>query len=72
VRFEAEPEAGTRRIEVLDLTGRRVVTLEVAPGVGAVEWAGNDGDGRAAPAGIYFARLAGISPAHVARFVLAR
>ena len=72
VRFEAEPEAGTRRIEVLDLTGRRVVTLEVAPGVGAVDWAGNDGDGRAAPAGIYFARLAGISPAHVARFVLAR
>jgi len=72
VRFDAGVEADTRWIEVLDLTGRRITTLELAPGAGAAEWSGRDGDGRSAPAGIYFARLAGGRPVAATRFVLAR
>jgi len=37
VRFDAGVEADTRWIEVLDLTGRRITTLELAPGAGAAE-----------------------------------
>jgi hypothetical protein len=72
VRFDVGASASTRRIEVLDLIGRRVATLELAPGARAVEWEGRDGDGRPAPAGIYFARFAGDLSVAATRFVLAR
>jgi hypothetical protein len=78
VHFETEPASLARRVEVLDLTGRRVATLPLPAGARSAEWAGRDLDGRAAPAGIYFARLGhdafGYSPnsSPAARFVLAR
>ena len=78
VHFDTEPAALARRVEVLDLTGRRVASLPLPAGARSAEWAGRDLDGRAAPAGIYFARVGhdafGYSPnsGASARFVLAR
>jgi hypothetical protein len=37
-----------------------------------VEWQGRDDQGRTAPAGVYFARVAGGSPDASVRFVVAR
>jgi hypothetical protein len=56
---------------VLDLTGRRVAVLSLPAGASAVEWQGRDLVGRAAPAGVYFARLED-ERGTAARFVLAR
>jgi len=72
VRFETEPATLARSVEVLDLTGRRLATLPLAAGERAVEWQGRDPAGRAAPAGIYFARVEGGAASPAARFVLAR
>ncbi|MEQ1833969.1 MAG: hypothetical protein ABL977_13015 [Candidatus Eisenbacteria bacterium] len=72
VRIEAAPAERTRVLEVLDLTGRRIATLALARGERFAEWLGRDDAGRAAPAGVYFARLAGDEPAPAARFVMAR
>jgi hypothetical protein len=72
VHFETDPASLARTVEVLDLTGRRVATLPLPAGVRSAEWAGRDLDGRAAPAGIYFARVEDETHAANARFVLAR
>lgn len=72
VRIEAAPAEHTRLVEVLDLTGRRVATLVVARGERFAEWQGRDDAGRAAPAGVYFARVAGDEDVPAARFVMAR
>jgi hypothetical protein len=72
IRIEAGVANGTRLIEVLDLTGRRLTTLVLAAGERAVEWRGVDDLGRRVPAGVYFARVAGEGTAHAARFVVAR
>lgn len=53
-------EAGTASVEVLDVTGRRVVLVAhgtMGAGAHALRWEGRDESGRAAPAGIYFVRL---------------
>jgi hypothetical protein len=71
VHFETEPASLARTVEVLDLTGRRVAALPLAAGARAVDWQGRDLAGRAAPAGVYFARVE--DDAHGStRFVLAR
>jgi hypothetical protein len=72
VRFEAGTAAQTRLVEVLDLTGRRIATLVLGAGAPSVEWQGRDDQGRTAPAGVYFARVAGGSPDASVRFVVAR
>jgi hypothetical protein len=78
VHFETEPASQASRVEVLDLTGRRVATLPLPAGARSIEWTGRDLDGRPAPAGIYFARVwsesFGYSPdsGTAVRFVLAR
>ena len=72
VRIEAAPAERTRVLEVLDLTGRRISTLALARGERFAEWQGRDDAGRAAPAGVYFARIAGDESAPAARFVMAR
>jgi hypothetical protein len=56
----ALPRAGTVRVEVYDVRGRRVRVLEDGPratGTHAVVWDGNGDDGSPAAAGAYFIRL---------------
>ena len=72
VRIDAGMAAQTRLIEILDLTGRRVTTLVLATGNRSVEWQGRDDQGRLAPAGVYFARVAGEGADSAVRFVVAR
>lgn len=72
VRIEASAASFTRLLEVVDVTGRRVVLLELSAGASSAEWNGHDEHGRAAPAGVYFARLGGDSSVRGARFVLTR
>jgi len=60
---------------VYDLAGRRVRMLvdpsnATAVGTHDVVWDGRDASGRAAPAGVYFARLAVDGAARTARFAL--
>lgn len=55
----AMPAPGGARIELLDVSGRRVAVLRGsagAPGVLVMRWDGRDAAGRNVPAGIYFAR----------------
>jgi hypothetical protein len=72
VHFETDAAARERRVEVLDLSGRRVALLPLPAGERSAEWAGRDLVGRAAPAGIYFARMEDDAHAANVRFVLAR
>ncbi|MGH7742635.1 MAG: hypothetical protein ACRENS_11515, partial [Candidatus Eiseniibacteriota bacterium] len=53
-------QAGAVRLEIIDLSGRRVATLieeSFAAGPHQARWGGLDDAGRTAAAGIYFARL---------------
>lgn len=62
-------------LEIYDAGGRRVrvVTSGVfARGENALTWDGSDENGRAAPGGVYFARLRAGSLADSRRFILAR
>jgi hypothetical protein len=72
VHFDTEPATFARTVAVLDLTGRRVATLPLPAGTRSAEWAGRDLAGRAAPAGVYFARVEDAVHAANVRFVLAR
>ena len=72
LRLEAEPATASRRLEVLDLGGRRVAALDLPAGERAVEWSGHDERGRAVSAGVYFARLQGQAFTSSVRFVVAR
>jgi hypothetical protein len=45
------------RLRLVDAAGRRVLDRSLAPGADRVAWDGRDERGRAAAAGIYFARL---------------
>ncbi len=67
------PAAGRARLEVLDLSGRRVATLhdgELPAGAHARAWDGRDDAGRRAPPGVYLARL--VTPGAVATARLVR
>lgn len=62
-------------LEVYDTGGRRVRVLEsgtLASGPHAPRWDGRDAAGRAAPGGVYFARLRAGERQETRRFVLAR
>ena len=53
------PQTGVARVEILDLTGRRVWSSEAlyAPGAHSLRWDGRASRGGAVPAGVYFVRL---------------
>ena len=53
------PQSGSARLEVLDLSGRRVWTSEAtfAPGKHSLRWSGRTTGGANVPAGVYFVRL---------------
>lgn len=69
------PRAGSVRIEVLDVSGRRVATLEEGPaaaGEHVSHWDGHTAAGAAAAPALYFVRMRGEAGVLTARFVLAR
>jgi len=53
------PPGVNAKIEIFDLAGRRLHTFALEAGRfgGSVQWNGREGDQRAVPAGLYFARL---------------
>lgn len=53
----SRPFGAGARLDVLDVTGRRVGTLSPAAGARTARWDGADGAGRPLPAGVYFFRL---------------
>jgi hypothetical protein len=65
------PRAGTARLEVIDLAGRRVWTHEgaFAAGVQGVRWDGRASDGSPVRAGVYFVRLVTAQGERSARLV---
>ena len=68
-------QAGVARLQILDLAGRHVRTLADGPcaaGSHAQTWDGRDDAGRAAPAGIYLARLEAGGRVAARRLVLLR
>jgi hypothetical protein len=67
VRFRGPAGPGLR-VSILNNDGRLV---RVLPAAGAFEWDGRDGQGRASPDGVYFARLTPDSAPGV-RFILVR
>jgi len=74
IRFRA-PQAGRVRLEVFDLTGRRVRTLldrEIEAGWKEVWWAGLDDANAALPSGMYLVRLEGFGRRESARMTLVR
>lgn len=74
IRFSL-PASGPARLEVFDVTGRRIATL-VAGVLGAGEreaaWSGRDASGERVPPGVYFARLETAAEAKAARLVLVK
>ncbi len=69
VRFAPALPAGEGSLEILDLSGRRVWSVRLAPGVSEVEWRGQRDDGGAARPGLYFARVRGGGGGALRRFV---
>lgn len=57
VRFEASELSRDARLEVLDLSGRRVWSVALPAGARTVRWAGERERGGRVSAGVYFARL---------------
>jgi hypothetical protein len=72
VRFAWAPLGGIMRLELYDVLGarRRVAVLDGMSG--AWEWNGTDEQGRALPAGMYFAHLRGPGASLMARVVRVR
>lgn len=70
------PEAGVVDLTIHDVTGRLVCTLArqapLTPGRHEVQWTGRDDAGRAAPSGVYVARLACGAGQAMCRLVLLR
>lgn len=67
------PSAGEATLALYDVGGRLVRTLASgrhAAGEHAVRWDGRDAAGRAAPAGVYFARLAAAEGARTVRLAV--
>lgn len=67
------PAEGEARIEVFDLSGRRVATPfsgRLVAGRHALGWDSNDADGSALGSGIYFARLEVLGQTRLARLTL--
>ena len=57
--WQGVPPGSDARIDLFDLTGRKVrsFTLERGRYGGSVQWNGRDNEQHAVPAGLYFARL---------------
>lgn len=70
VWFEIAPVEDPRRLELFDVSGRRVDTLTVGPMDVRVHWNARDRAGRMLPSGTYYVRLDGDVPA--TPFVLVR
>jgi hypothetical protein len=71
----ALPEAGTAELRIYDAAGRRLRTLAAggeSAGRHTLRWDGLDASGRAAPGGLYFARLETRHGMTSRRFVLVR
>jgi flagellar hook assembly protein FlgD len=67
--------AGTYRVEVFDVAGRRVTTLAheaVEAGRYRVRWTGRRGEGRAVPPGVYFIRVLGPGVTKSAKLVVVK
>jgi len=75
IRFQLARE-GMMSLEVLDLAGRRVASLDHglrSPGAYSIRWAGRDDRGVPAATGLYFLRLTGPrGDVHASRLVIAR
>ncbi len=69
------PAGGAVRLEVYDVSGRRVKTLvsrELGPGEHEAAWEGRDEAGRVVGAGLYFARLRALDRTVTRRLVVTR
>jgi len=70
------PHAGFARIDVLDLSGRRVRTLldanDLAPGSRSIRFDGRSNDGLRIPSGIYFYRVHTLDGTLTHRFAILR
>jgi hypothetical protein len=73
MRFELEASSLVR-LEISDVTGRRIFVSEELRGAGwqSIEWRGHDGSGRRVPSGVYFYRLEAGGSARDGRVLLAR
>ena len=71
IRFAAAPWSLARTLEVTDVLGRRVTSLDLPSQATGAEWNGHDGAGRAAPAGVYFVHVREEPAGTAVRFVLA-
>lgn len=71
LRF-ARPTDGPARVDVYDVSGRIVRTLDVPVGSLSAAWDGRTASGLPASAGVYFARLAEKDGSAMARVVLVR
>jgi alpha-amylase len=73
-RFDLARDAARAELAVFDVRGRRVRTLlagALPAGRHAAQWDGRDDAGRAAPAGLYFARVSAGAASATRRVVLA-
>jgi hypothetical protein len=67
------PSGRVPRVEVLDVTGRRLRELVLdRPGAGEILWDGRDADGTIVAAGVYYLRLSGAERAGTVRVVKMR
>jgi len=71
LRFGA-PAAGAVQVDVFDVTGRRVRSLQAAAGNDEVYWDGKDESGRSLGAGTYYLRAAGAGAAFSGKATLVR
>jgi probable HAF family extracellular repeat protein len=75
ISLSAQAATGNARLEVFDLSGRRVALLlneKLAPGEHSLSWNGRDDAGAMIPSGIYFARLTTRDGATSRRLMLER
>jgi len=71
----ANPRAGRVRLELFDVRGRAVTVLvdeELPPGMHDAIWDGRDRSGKAAPSGVYLARLTADGEVRTRKILLAR
>ena len=66
------PAPGAPRIEIFDVTGRRVRSFAPAGISGELTWDGRDDSGRAVAAGIYHIRLQSAAPTAIQRVLFLR
>ena len=76
VRFAWRAQDGEgSRVELYDVTGRRIQAFGTDPGAGPVrvlEWTGTDANGMKVGSGVYFVRISSARGARVEKFTLVR